>query len=105
MATRTDTERKRGRMRAAASMNSLARKIGVANPHQFALHFDTYRDEYPVIGKWRSSFNGEKAYRHSNCSCCRASTQKCLNATKWDRHSLWQAMMGAAARPQVDRLD
>ncbi|MCV9916663.1 hypothetical protein ACX83H_32015 [Burkholderia pseudomallei] len=58
---RSDSEKRRGGMRAAALLHVLATRIGAGNPHQFAARFD---EKFGMLtsrsGKWRLNFNGEK---------------------------------------------
>lgn len=90
---RTDTERKRGRMRAAALMNSLARQIGAQNPNQFALQFDALSGmNTQSSGKWRSSFNGEKALSTQQLQLLSRIDPEVFKRHEMGPANLWQAM-------------
>jgi len=59
---RTDSERKRGGMRAAALLHALARHVGAENPFQFATRFDARMNSTThTSGKWRLNFAGGQA--------------------------------------------
>lgn len=58
---RSDTEKFRGGMRAAALMHTLAGQVGAENPHQFADYFDRRTGmTTQASGKWRLNFIGMK---------------------------------------------
>jgi len=60
-AARSETEKLRGGMRAAALMRTLASRVGAENPHQFAEYFDHRTDmATQSSGKWRLNFCGGK---------------------------------------------
>lgn len=74
-------------------MNSLARKIGVANPHQFALHFDALTGmNTQSSGKWRSSFNGEKALSTQQLQLLSRIDPEVFERHEMGPANLWQAM-------------
>ena len=76
-------------------MNSLARKIGVANPHQFALHFDALTGmNTQSSGKWRSSFNGEKALSTQQLQLLSRIDPEVFERHEMGPANLWQAMWG-----------
>ncbi|ONS09796.1 hypothetical protein A8E24_27870 [Burkholderia cenocepacia] len=58
---RSDFEKRRGGMRAAALLHELAARMGAKNPHQFAVCFD---NNFGMLtqqsGKWRANFGGAK---------------------------------------------
>lgn len=57
----TTTDRRRGGMRAAATLHRLSTSLGVHNPHQFARHFDAITGmDTQASGKWRQCFSAER---------------------------------------------
>ncbi|QOZ85215.1 MULTISPECIES: hypothetical protein [Chromobacterium] len=89
------TEQLRGRMRSAALMHELARRVGAENPHQFAGWFDKHTGmDTQASGKWRLNFSGERPLSPQQLqllSRCDGDVARLHSAGPAD---LWQALWG-----------
>ncbi|HDR9088079.1 TPA: hypothetical protein QDB10_004011 [Burkholderia vietnamiensis] len=98
---RSDSEKRRGGMRAAALLHVLASRIGAGNPHHFAALFD---EKFGMLtsrsGKWRLSFNGEKPLSQQQRKLLTRLDADTDTLHEDGPASLWKAMWGQLSELQ-----
>lgn len=95
--TRTTVEQLRGRMRAVALMRELAKRVGAANPHQFAEWFDDRTSmNTQASGKWRLNFNGKQPLSPQQLQLLSRLDGDVLHLHSNGPADLWRALWGDA---------
>lgn len=93
--TRSETERRRDGMRAAAVMHELALRVGAENPHQFAGYFDRLTMmTTQATGKWRLNFSGDKALSAQQLYLLARVDADVVHLHQNGPDDLWRAMWG-----------